>query len=862
VLYDQFDHQSLNLAGSQQFEPAFNQYDDETADDFTVPAGQTWLIDQVEVAGSYSTSGHADSVNVVFYAGGGTLPGAPVVSLPDRIPSSGLDTGSFVIPLNPPVMLTPGTYWLSVQAHQRYDPNGQWFWRNQSQPGNGNPAAWRNPNDGFARCANWNPRNACGISGYLDPDQIFRLYGLNNVTPTPTPTGTPATATRTGTRTPLPPSPPGSPILPPPVVTQSAPLTPAPATVDPTPIPSCAVQWRVVPAPTAGPGSTTTLQSVAAVSATDVWAVGTDYGSTTQTLIVHWDGQGWQRVPSPNVPDAGNYLEGVDAVAANDVWAVGTYYDSFNFTNAPLILHWNGTSWSVVPGPTLSGSAQLRDVAARAADDVWAVGSSNTDGPLIVHWNGTTWVQVPPPPGTGNGSLEAVTALAPNDAWAVGIRYSSFNIHTFTIHWDGSAWIEVSSPSPGWEAWLVSVTAVATNDVWAVGYQYADNMNRYYRTLIEHWDGTTWSVVASPNPGFQNDWLFDVAALGPTDVWAVGYQVGGTGYPGTLAIHWNGTAWNEVPSPNGSTAYNYLFGIDGVSATDLWAVGHSGYETQQPLIEHYADPCAPPLPTNTPVPTATPTATETSTATATSTVTETSTATATPPVTATPTACPIQFEDVPVGSTFYDFIRCLACRGIVGGYPCGGPGEPCPGAYYRPNNNVTRGQVSKIVSESAGFTDAVPSTQQTFEDVPPSGTFWLWVERLSSRGIIGGYPCGGPFEPCVSPTNRPYFRPNNNVTRGQLSKIVAGAAGWTETPTGQTFEDVPPTGTFYLYVERLSSRGIIGGYPCGGPFEPCVGPANRPYFRPNNNATRGQMAKIAAQAFFPNCQTPQASNRR
>jgi hypothetical protein len=192
----------------------------------------------------------------------------------------------------------------------------------------------------------------------------------------------------------------------------------------------------------------------------------------------------------------------------------------------------------------------------------------------------------------------------------------------------------------------------------------------------------------------------------------------------------------------------------------------------------------------------------------------------------------------------------------VGGYPCGGPGELCPGVYFRPNNQVTRGQVSKIVSESAGFMDAIPSTQWTFQDVPPSGTFWLWVERLSGRGIIGGYPCGGPFEPCVAPTNRPYFRPNNDVTRGQLSKIVSGAAGWTETPTGQTFEDVAPGSTFYIYVERVASRGIVNGYPCGGAGEPCVAPGNRPYFRPFNNATRGQMAKIAASAFFPGCSTP------
>jgi hypothetical protein len=216
----------------------------------------------------------------------------------------------------------------------------------------------------------------------------------------------------------------------------------------------------------------------------------------------------------------------------------------------------------------------------------------------------------------------------------------------------------------------------------------------------------------------------------------------------------------------------------------------------------------------------------------------------------------VQFEDVPVGSPFYPYIRCLACRGIVGGYACGGPGEPCPGAYFRPGTNVTRGQTSKIVTLAAGFTDPVPSSQQTFADVAPGSTFWLYTEQLSGRGILGGYPCGGAFEPCIAPGNRPYFRPNANVTRGQLSKIISGAAGYSETPATQTFQDVSPGSTFYLWIERLSSRGIIGGYPCGGAGEPCVGPTNRPYFRPAASATRRQLSKIAATAFFPGCNTP------
>ncbi len=130
VLYEQFDIQSLNLATSQQFEPTFSAYDSQTADDFSVPTGATWILDQVEVAGSYSTGGHADAVNVFIYASAGAVPGPAVISQTNLIPSSGLDTGSFLIPLASPVTLPTGTYWLSVQAHQRYDPNGQWFWRN------------------------------------------------------------------------------------------------------------------------------------------------------------------------------------------------------------------------------------------------------------------------------------------------------------------------------------------------------------------------------------------------------------------------------------------------------------------------------------------------------------------------------------------------------------------------------------------------------------------------------------------------------------------------------------------------------------------------------------------------------------
>jgi uncharacterized protein DUF4394/S-layer family protein len=211
--------------------------------------------------------------------------------------------------------------------------------------------------------------------------------------------------------------------------------------------------------------------------------------------------------------------------------------------------------------------------------------------------------------------------------------------------------------------------------------------------------------------------------------------------------------------------------------------------------------------------------------------------------------CPIQFTDVPPTHPFYGWIRCLACRHIVGGYADG---------TFRPENNVTRGQISKMVSNSAGFAEPIPPTRQTYQDVPTNATFWVFIERLTARGIVGGYACGGPSEPCVPPNNRPYFRSEAWVTRGQLAKIVSGGAGFVDPiPTNrQTFQDIVPNSTFWVYIERLARRGIVTGYPCGGPGEPCVPPNNRPYYRQNNNATRGQASKIVAETFFPGCETP------
>ena len=127
---------------------------------------------------------------------------------------------------------------------------------------------------------------------------------------------------------------------------------------------------------------------------------------------------------------------------------------------------------------------------------------------------------------------------------------------------------------------------------------------------------------------------------------------------------------------------------------------------------------------------------------------------------------------------------------------------------------------------------------------------------MSQRGIISGYNCGGVGEPCIPPANLPYFRPGNNATRGQIAKIVVNTAiqtlGWTLlNPQNNAFQDITPGSTFYQYIETAYAHQVISGYDCGAAGEPCVPPANKPYFPAGNNATRGQTSKIVSNTFYP-----------
>jgi hypothetical protein len=431
------------------------------------------------------------------------------------------------------------------------------------------------------------------------------------------------------------------------------------------------------------------LFGIGALSADDIWAVGWD--ENAKPLLEHWDGSSWSRVAGPSLSQSGR-LSAVSGSSAHDVWAVGEV-DPYGEGGA-LIEHWDGSTWSVVA--TAAGSpATLTAVAALSPTDAWAAGAGLIEhwngghwtvstsiggagllgavgpgdvwsgGPPISHWNGSSWQPVASPTGvdlpttasavtpsgfvvgsyvdvfgrrrlfaptwvsnvglgdnrlrgaadvpsggsfavgdyvasgahhalirsfgggiedgTGpDGILRGASAVTGSDAWAVGATDDG---RTLVEHFDGASWAVVPSPNVGAGDVLTDVAAIAPSDVWAVGSAGATGDAT---TLIEHYDGAVWSIVPSPNAGSGDNALSGVFASAPGDLWAVGSFVGPSGALRTLVEHWDGGSWTVVPSPNQGPGENVLSSVSGRPGAAPWAVGHAVVSGETvPLIEFW-----------------------------------------------------------------------------------------------------------------------------------------------------------------------------------------------------------------------------------------------------------------------------------
>ncbi len=280
------------------------------------------------------------------------------------------------------------------------------------------------------------------------------------------------------------------------------------------------------------------------------------------------------------------------------MWAAGSYVES-GVGSKTLIEHWNGAAWSIVPSPNPSTSFNiLAGLAAGGPNDVWAVGRQiqpmgrrTPYQTLTEHWDGHSWQVIPSPNVASRGyrtSLQSVTEIAADDVWAVGQSSdeTGTNATSVTMHWDGTAWTIIANPMVA-QDYLVQVEALARDNVWAVGFTITSDF-AHYDTLILHWDGLAWSIVPSPNTSDPYNTLTGISAIGPDDIWAVGYSglPNSAGGSQALALHWDGGSWTIVPTAQPSTG-NYLLGVVALSNANVWAVGGDTV-ADQAVSQHWA----------------------------------------------------------------------------------------------------------------------------------------------------------------------------------------------------------------------------------------------------------------------------------
>ena len=296
--------------------------------------------------------------------------------------------------------------------------------------------------------------------------------------------------------------------------------------------------WSVVPVASPPGAVSTYLPSVSCVSAADCWAVG-QYQKAARSLAYaeHWNGTAWSPVSVP-VPSGSiiSLLISVSCASASSCWAAGTGLP------ATFMERWNGHAWSTVLTPGLGSEPNPERVSCATVADCWLSGqhgNGSTGGTLIGHWTGKTWKSVPTP--TSHVPADALVGIScqVSACMAVGSRGDT---HPLAQRWNGTTW--TVTPTGTAAAILYAVACVTPQDCMAVGGTRAGNG----QVFGERWSGSRWQVVPAATPhGAITASLVGLSCVSAADCWGAGSWVHGSAGRG-LIEHWNGTAWSVTAS--------------------------------------------------------------------------------------------------------------------------------------------------------------------------------------------------------------------------------------------------------------------------------------------------------------------------
>ena len=245
------------------------------------------------------------------------------------------------------------------------------------------------------------------------------------------------------------------------------------------------------------------------------------------------------------------------------------------FAQAPPV----SGSWQVVPSPNGGKQADgnvFLATAALSSTDTWAVGAEPNPNQFLTatlaeHWDGVRWSIVPTPAiSAPTVQLNSIAAVNSGNVWAAGYSDNPNCLcgQTVVEHWNGSRWTRLTTPNPGVADYLTGIAATSATDVWVVGYEWISNFVEL--PLLLHYNGTTWKQFNSSQ--FHFGQVSSVFARAADDVWAVGWT-GQVPNVKALALHWNGTAWKRAAFPTERGGWIVLKNVFGVAGNDVWAVG-------------------------------------------------------------------------------------------------------------------------------------------------------------------------------------------------------------------------------------------------------------------------------------------------
>ncbi|MGN6380418.1 MAG: hypothetical protein ACTHNU_15815 [Gaiellales bacterium] len=317
-----------------------------------------------------------------------------------------------------------------------------------------------------------------------------------------------------------------------------------------------------------------------------IWAGG--HTSTTasgaplngKSLLERWNGSAFSSVGVPTVSPNAN----VAAVASFNNVADAVGWSSTASARQSLTLHWDGSQWTIVASPDPSAiNTSLYGITGVHSADEWAVGQYGVRGgfgtlPLALHFGGTSWSQSPTDIGVTDGFFYSAVAVSADDVWAVGAQDETGRLAALIEHWNGSTWSVVPAPNVGnLDNMLYGVAEIDQSDIWAVGEYDTTNA---LQPLVEHWDGNSWSVSASSFPGVANGRLMSVAASAGGDVWAVGASMlagptlsASSGVTSGLLAHYDGSAWSLASTAATSAPGSQFTSVATDGHHGLWLVG-------------------------------------------------------------------------------------------------------------------------------------------------------------------------------------------------------------------------------------------------------------------------------------------------